>query len=88
MQSAVLQGPQGLCTQAGHSSPQARTARGRSTPPETQKESGTAWLSVRSVNVMRQARERDWWPRQGREQGDQGLATQLRGGGPVEKEGL
>jgi len=34
---------------------------------------------------MRQARERDWWPRQGREQGDQGLATQLRGGGPVQK---
>ena len=82
MQSAVEQGPQGLCTQAGHSSPQGRTARGRSTPPDTQKESGTGWLSARSVNRMRQARERLWWPRQGWEQGDQGLADQLRGGGP------
>ncbi len=85
MQSAVLQGPQGLCTQAGHSSPQDRTARGRSTPPDTQKLSGTGWVSALSVKAMRQVRERLWWPRQGREQGDQGLADQLSGGGPPDR---
>ena len=85
MQSA---GPQGLCTQAGHSSPQDRTARGRSRPADTQKLSGTDWVSARSVKAMRQARARLWWPRQDWEHDDQGLVAQLNGGGPRNGEKL
>ena len=81
-------GPQGLCTQAGHSSPQDRTARGRSRPADTQKLSGTDWVSARSVKAMRQARARLWWPRQDWEHGDQGLVAQLSGGGPRNGEKL